>query len=159
MEPPKTRDRRKSVRVVFSALSVVTLSAFAAGCTDQAAPSSPPLQSQANQPASAPTEPLNVTEAGLTVSVPHGCRIEDAVSTQKGARTSGCSGLRRLKLARVSPVEDLIRPGIHRGRDGWVGLRVVDDSYVYAVAGKREVLRTVLASAEATRPRAPSSAA
>ena len=74
------------------------------------------------------------------------------MSTQKGARTSGCSGLRRLKLARVSPVEDLIRPGIHRGRDGWVGLRVVDDSYVYAVAGKREVLRTVLASAEATRP-------
>lgn len=146
------RDRRKCVRAVLSVLTAVALSAFAAGCTDPADPSSLPVQSHANQSASAPTESPHVTEAGLTISVPSGCRIEDAVSTQKGVRTSGCSGLRRLKLARVSPVEDLTRPGIYRSRGGWVGLRVIDDSYVYAVAGTREVLRTVLASAETTRP-------
>lgn len=137
------------------ALVVLTTAAMAvsSGCTDTRDSSSrQTAESLAGQSVPVEPESRTLTRAGLTVSLPRDCRVARAGTTEKAPKTFDCAGLRRLKLARVSPVEDLIRPGIYRSRGGWVGLRVVDSSYVYAIANEREVLRGVLASAQTTSP-------
>lgn len=139
------------MRKAIAALATVAVVA-SAGCSNttnsssQQSVDSIPSPSQSAQP-----ESRTLTEAGLTVSVPRDCRTADAGATEKAPKTFNCSGLRRLKVARMSPAEDLIRPGIYRGRGGWVGLRVVDTSYVYALAEKRDVLRSLLSSIKSSR--------
>ena len=83
---------------------------------------------------------MDYTRGGVTVRLPYGCSPEEVTPVS-------CRGLRSLRLAKVGPLDDLIKPGVYK-RDGmWVGLRLVEDSFVYAEAGNEEFLTELLASA------------
>lgn len=126
---------RSSLSVVGSLLAL----ALTAGCNSpdpDVADSDAPQQSGAGAP-------VEYTRGGVTVRLPHGCSPE--------AITPGsCSGLRSLRLAERGPLDDLMRPGVYQRGGTWVGLRLVEESFVFAEAGNEEVVRELLASASPT---------
>jgi hypothetical protein len=81
------------------------------------------------------------TRAGVTVHLPPSCRPGESSPVD-------CGGLRSLRIAKVGPLDDLIRPGVHRhGKQSWVGLRLVGNSYIFATASNAQVIRDLFASA------------
>jgi hypothetical protein len=84
--------------------------------------------------------PVEYTRGGVTVRLPHGC-------SPKEITPGTCSGLRSLRLAERGPLDDLMRPGVYEREGTWVGLRLVEGSFVFAEAGNEEVISELLASA------------
>lgn len=125
----------------FAALGSLLALALTTACSPpqrERADVDDPQQFQASR--SSESAAVNYTRGGVTVRLPNGCSPEDITPVS-------CRGLRSLRLAKVGPMDDLIKPGVYE-RDGmWVGLRLVEESFVYAEAGNEEVLIELLASA------------
>ncbi|GAA1434671.1 hypothetical protein GCM10009641_28640 [Mycobacterium cookii] len=122
---------------------LLALTACDGSTPEEDAPSGTSRQPSAS---SAPKNDTGVvfSRAGLTVRLPDGCRPKNVVPAQ-------CQGLQALRVAEVGPSLDLMRPGVRQGRTGtWVGLRLVDESYVFAEASNAEVIYELFASASAT---------
>lgn len=83
---------------------------------------------------------MDYTRGGVTVRLPDGCLPEEITP-------GSCGGLRMLRLAKRGPLDDLMRPGVYEREGTWVGLRLVEGSFVFAEAGNEEVVRELLASA------------
>lgn len=85
-------------------------------------------------------DPVGYTRGGVTVHLPNGCSPEHI--------TPGtCRGLQSLRLAKRGPLDDLMRPGVYEREGSWVGLRLVEGSFVFAEASSEEVVTDLLASA------------
>lgn len=85
------------------------------------------------------------TRAGVTVRLPAGC-------VPQGIAPGRCQGLQSLRVARIGPLDDLIRPGVHRdGRNEWIGLALVGDSFVFAEANNAAVIAKLFGSATISR--------
>lgn len=121
-------------------LVIVVLATLTAGCDDDA---TAPVSTTSSSPSvAASTEPSGeaLTRAGLTVHLPLGC-------SATAIAADSCSGLSKVKVSAVGPLDDLIAPGVHRQDDGWIGLRVVGEAYVFAASSDRPALVELLDSA------------
>lgn len=125
--------------VVVCLTLALALATACDGPTSGDAESDPQRQSSMLSPEA--STPVDFARAGVTVRLPSGCQ-------PRGMSPTTCDGLRSLEIARVGPLDDLIRPGVHKqGKKKWVGLRLVGHSFVFATASNGEVIADVLDSA------------
>ena len=136
------RSSRVAACVLMFQLSLLSLTACDASTRDDAPAGAAPQHVAPS--ASADGTAVVFSRAGVTVHLPGGCQPREV-------EPGSCEGLQALRVARIGPSLDLMLPGVREGRAGtWVGLRILDESYVFAEANNPGVIYELFASATAT---------